>query len=248
MKAQTRNACILSLLIISCIFFAPQPSEAEQRLPENFVYHIYWSGIRAGDATLDFEETVNGTRIVSHAKSATLISLFYKVNDVAKSTLYKDGFPKKYTLKIREGRHRRKKVTSFGAGTEDGSQKVVYRNILDNETVSFELGERAYDPLSALYELRKRPLKVGRSEYIDIFENKKLWKTEIRIIKKERIRVPAGEFDTILIKPLLKSEGIFKKKGDIYIWLSDDDKRIPVMIKSKVKIGSFKVKLIKGAY
>ncbi len=89
---------------------------------------------------------------------------------------------------------------------------------------------------------------MGRPEYIDIFDSKKLWNTEVQVLRKERVRVPAGEFDTIVIKPLLKSEGVFMKKGEIYIWLTDDDKKIPVMIKSKVKIGNFKVKLVEGVY
>ncbi len=239
---------MLSLLIILCIIIASAPSEAEPKLPENFVYYIFWSGLRAGMATFDFEEEGEETIITSNATSASIIALFYKVDDKAQSILNKDGYPIDYTLKISEGRHRRDKTTSFGTPSEDGSQKVVYRNILDNEEEEFDLEHTAHDPLSALYEIRKLPLKIGRSEYIEIFENKKLWKTEVQVLKKERIRVPAGEFDTIMIKPLLKSEGIFMKKGDIFIWLTDDDKRIPVMIKSKSKIGSFKVKLVDGAY
>ncbi|NIP40434.1 DUF3108 domain-containing protein, partial [Candidatus Saccharibacteria bacterium] len=42
--------------------------------------------------------------------------------------------------------------------------------------------------------------------------------------KKEKITIPAGTFDTIKVKPLLKSEGIFMRKGDVYIWLTDDEK------------------------
>jgi hypothetical protein len=239
---------ILPLLIIICIVIASAPSEAEPELPENFVYYIFWSGIRAGTATFDFEKEGEDTVITSNATSASLIALFYKVDDLARSILYSNGYPREYTLKIREGRHRRDKATSFGIVSEDGSQRVVYRNILDNEEAGFDLEQPAYDPLSALYEIRKRPLKIGQPEYINIFENKKLWKTEVQVIKKERIRVPAGEFDTIMIKPVLKSEGIFLKKGDIYIWLTDDDRRIPVMIQSKVTIGSFKVKLAQGEY
>jgi hypothetical protein len=199
-------------------------------------------------ATLDIEDTPEGIIITSRATSATFISLFYKVDDVAKSILYPDGYPKSYILKIREGRHRRDKATYFEIKPENGPQKVIYNNKLDNEIVEFELEKQAYDPLSGFYEIRKRPLKIGHSEYLNVFDSKKLWNTEVQVLRRERVRVPAGEFDTIVIKPLLKSEGIFMKKGDIYIWLTDDEKKIPVMLKSKVKIGSFVAKLVKGAY
>ncbi|MDO8281928.1 MAG: DUF3108 domain-containing protein [Thermodesulfovibrionia bacterium] len=248
MKIHYGKACMVYALIISCLFLYSSPSEAGQRLPENFVYHIFWSGIRAGKATMDFENTAEGIRITSHETSTSFVSLFYKVDDTTQTTLYSDGFPKSYTISISEGRHRREKATSFEMPAEDGKQKVVYRNILDKETVEFELEGKAYDALSALYELRKRPLKVGTLEYLDIFEDKKTWKTEVQVIKKERIRTPAGEFDTILIKPMFKSEGLFLKKGDVYIWLSDDGKKIPVMIEIQTKAGNFKVKLSEGAY
>lgn len=248
MKIKIGKASILYLLIISSIFCFSPRSEAGQRLPENFVYYIFWSGIRAGKATMDFENTAEGVKITSHETSAAFVSLFYKVDDTTQTTLYSDGFPKSYTISISEGRHRREKATSFDVPAQDGKQKVVYRNILDNEKVEFELERKAYDALSALYELRKRPLKIGEIEYIDIFEDKKTWKTEVQVIKKEKIRVPAGEFNTILIKPMFKSEGLFLKKGDVYIWLSDDEKRIPVMIEIQTKAGNFKVKLSEGAY
>jgi hypothetical protein len=205
-------------------------------------------GIRAGMATLDFEETPEGVIIKSHATSAPFISLFYKVDDVAQSTLYPDGYPQNYILKIQEGRHRRHKITYFGIKPKDGLQKVIYNNKLDNETVEFYLEKQAFDPLSGFYEIRKRPLRVGHSEYLDVFDSKKLWNVEVQVLRKERVKIPAGEFDTIIIKPLLQSEGIFMKKGEIHIWLTDDEKRIPIMVKSKVKIGSFIAKLVEGAY
>jgi hypothetical protein len=235
-------------LVLCCFIDFPSYLQAEPKIPEKFVYYIFWSGIRAGMATLDFEDTPEGITITSRATSATFISIFYRVDDVAQSTLYSDGYPNKYTMKIREGRHRRDKATYFGIKPEDGPQKVVYNNKLDNETVEFNFEKQAFDPLSGFYEIRKRPLKVGHPEYLDIFDSKKLWNVEVQVLRKERIRVPAGEFDTIVIKPLLQSEGIFMKKGEVHIWFTDDEKRIPVMIKSKVKIGSFKAKLVEGDY
>ncbi len=56
--------------------------------------------------------------------------------------------------------------------------------------------------------------------------------------------MPAGKFDTIKINPIMKTEGLFVRKGKMYIWLTDDDRKIPVMFRSKVKIGSFVAKLV----
>ena len=239
---------IFLLVCALCSVFCALEIKAEPRVPEKFVYYIYWSGIRAGMATFDFENTADGVTIKTRATSASFISIFYKVDDIAQSVLYRDGYPSVYTLKIREGRHKRDKATHFEKKLVNSLQKVIYKNLIDNETKEFNLEKQAFDPLSGFYNIRKRQLKAGHSEYLDIFDSKKLWSVEVQVIGKERVSTPAGEFDTILIKPLMQSEGIFMRKGEIYIWLTDDDKKIPVMIKSEVKVGSFVAKLVEGDY
>jgi hypothetical protein len=60
--------------------------------------------------------------------------------------------------------------------------------------------------------------------------------------------LPSGTFDTIVIKPLMKSEGIFSRKGDIFIWLTDDLKHIPVKMQTKAAVGSIIATLVRGNY
>jgi hypothetical protein len=82
--------------------------------------------------------------------------------------------------------------------------------------------------------------------FIDIFDSEKLYKAEVRVLKKEVLETPAGKFNTVLIKPIVKSEGIFFGKGDILIWLTDDSRRIPVKLKTKIPFGSVKAILVGG--
>jgi len=241
-KLATCNLQLAIVLFALCLLLCALNVYAEQRVLERFVYTVYWSGFKAGDAILEIDTTTDGITITSRAMSSPFISIFYKVDDLSQSKLYHDGYPSTYILNIREGKYRRETITNFEAN------KIIYNDRLKKEMLEFNLEKRAFDPLSGFYEIRKRQLVVGRSEYIDIFDNKKLYNTEVQIIGKERITVPAGEFDTIVVKPLLKSEGIFMKKGDIYIWLTDDNRKIPVMLKSKVKVGSFVAKLEEGNY
>lgn len=238
----------LILLLFSVVFGLCPAVEAAPSVNKRFVYYIYWMGIRAGKAVMDYKETPEGTIIQTHATSTDFISLFYKVDDFAQSTIYPDGYPKKFVLKVHEGSHRRYKITEFGPNISGKSQKVIFNNLLKNEILEFNLDKPAYDPLSAFYAITKIVVSVGESSYIDIFDNKKLWHTEIQVLKREKIRVRAGEFDTILVKPLLKSEGIFLKKGDMHIWLTDDNRRIPVRFTSKAKIGKFSAILAEGDY
>jgi hypothetical protein len=233
---------------VLCLFVFSQEVHGETEVPEKFMYNVYWAGIRAGSASLELEDSPDGVTITSRAVSAQFISVFYRVEDLAQSILYPTGYPSLYILKIHEGRHRRDKATYFNIRPDNETQHIIYNNKLDNETVEFNFERPAFDPLSGLYEIRKRQLEVGRSEFIDIFDSKKLWSVEVQVLRKERITTPVGKFNTIVIKPIMQSEGIFMKKGDIYIWLTEDERKIPVMIKSKVKIGSFVAKLADGNY
>lgn len=220
-------------------------AEADPALNKKYHYNLYWSGIRAGEAVLEYVETSEGFAIRTHAVSSKFISIFYKVDDRAETILYPDGYPKSFTLNIREGRHRKHKVTSFIQKTEESPQKIFFHDILKDEKMEYELDKPVYDPLSGFYAMTKIPLEIGTSEHIKIFDSKKIFDAEINVLKKENIRVPAGKFDTIVINPVLQTEGLFVRKGKMYIWLTDDDRKIPVMFKSKVKIGSFVAKLVK---
>jgi hypothetical protein len=89
---------------------------------------------------------------------------------------------------------------------------------------------------------------VGKSLYVDIFDSNKLWKVEVLVLRKEKIKTKLGSFNTVVIKPLMQSEGIFNKKGEIFIWLTDDQKHVPVKMQTKVVVGSITATLVAGAY
>jgi hypothetical protein len=239
---------IICLFSIFCVMYSlcPPSLYSGEQVNKKYTYYIYWLGLRGGKAELEFITSPDGITIKTRATSAPFISLFYKVDDRAQSVLDANGIPKEFVLKTREGKHRRHKVTEFKMTTGSKALTAVFHNVFDNEVVEFPLQRQAYDPLSAFYEMSTRSIEVGKSEYIDIFDNKKLYNAEVKVLKRERISVPAGSFDTIKVKPLLKSEGLFRKTGDIHLWVTDDDRKLPVLMTSKAPIGKFKVMLIDG--
>ncbi|MBI5188101.1 MAG: DUF3108 domain-containing protein [Nitrospirae bacterium] len=218
-------------------------------MPEKLEYDLTWKGIKAGTASLEIINYGNKIKIVSTARSAKWVSVFYTVDDRVESTLIKNesafiGQPLNYKLKIREGRHRRDKEIIFNHSTG----KATYINYLEDERLDFNIPANIFDPLSSFYYLRTLDLEIGQSVFIDVFDSKKVWNVEIQILKKERLELPTGVFDTILVKPLMKSEGIFNRKGDILIWLTDDKRHIPVRMQTKVVVGSVVATLVGGDY
>ncbi|MBL7048182.1 MAG: DUF3108 domain-containing protein [Nitrospira sp.] len=232
------------LFIMAGLLPSQAYSGTSEQISRKFIYHVYWAGIWAGTAVLSYESTPDGIAIRTHAETSPVIAMFYKVDDNAESILYPDGYPKSHVLKVRQGRHQRHKITTFERNPEVSTYRVNYHNVLNDEKARYDLDKMAYDALSGFYSLTRRELNVNKPIFIDIFDSNKLWNTEVQILRKEKMRVPAGEYDTIVVKPLMQSEGIFIKKGEILIWITDDDRRIPVFMKSKVKIGHFTVKLM----
>jgi hypothetical protein len=219
-------------------------------IPEKLVYDLTWTGVKAGTATLEVAEDKDSLRVVSTAHSASWVSVFYTVDDRVEALLAKGksavfmAQPRNYRLRLREGRHRRDKEIVF----DQPGQKAVFIDHLGNEKKEFTIHDNVFDPLSVLYYVRTMKLEVGRPVFVDIFDSKKLWNVEVQVLRKERVSTILGEVNTIVIKPLMKSEGIFNRKGDMLIWLTDDQKRIPVRMQTKIAVGSVIATLVSGVY
>lgn len=216
---------------------------------EKFIYDLTWMGIKAGKAQLEWIDDGDKVKIVSTAKSADWVSVFYTVDDRVESSLFKSSYssigqPLNYRIRLREGRHRKNKEVVF----DHKSGKVTYIDHLKNKMKEFNLPAFVFDPLSSFFYVRTMKLRVGESVFITIFDSKKVWDVEIQVLRREKISLPIGTFNTIVIKPLMKSEGIFYRKGDIFIWLTDDEKRIPVKVQTKVPVGSINATLVHGIY
>ena len=95
-----------------------------------------------------------------------------------------------------------------------------------------------------LYFLRTVPLEVGRTYRFDNYFRPDRNPVTLRVLRRERIRVPAGTFDAIVVQPTVKTRsGIFGEDGKAEVWLSDDAERIVLQLKSDLAIGSLNLYL-----
>ncbi len=242
-------------LFLIALFFSVAPRSAAETIPslssfhplvnkafapgERLVYDITYLGVKAGIAVLEvLEKTrVKGRevyRILSTTQSSDFVSLFYPVNDRIESYIDTEGLYSHYIqMKQRQGKRKREKTISFDQARH---QAVQFKS--DQEKI-FEIPAGVQDSLSSLYYFRaKNSIEVGRSVFIDVHESEKNWKLEIRGLQKERITTPVGTFDTIKVQAMAQYEGIFLDRGDIFIWFTEDENRVPVMIRSKISIGT----------
>jgi hypothetical protein len=113
----------------------------------------------------------------------------------------------------------------------------------ENDSEERESVEDPLDDGSFLYFIRTIPFSVGQTYRFNRYFRPDRNPVTIRVVRKERVKVPAGTFDCVVIQPIIKSRGIFSEGGEAEIWISDDDKRIMVQMKSKLKIGSLNLYL-----
>ena len=214
---------------------------------ERLSFEIKYGFVSAGTAIMGIPRTVMERghacyHIVSLAESNSFFSVFFTVKDVAESFLdVRELIPRRFEKRLREGDFRAQDLVLF-----DHERHVALYPRKKDRVVPISSG--AQDILSSLYYVRMMDLEVGRSVFIENHADKKNYPLEIRVIKKERIRVPAGEFDCTVVEPVLRSAGLFSHKGRLTVWLSDDEARIPVLMKSKVVIGSISAVLTEVEY
>jgi hypothetical protein len=223
---------------------APTPTpDLPQFVPfsvgERLKYSVGWGKINAGTATMEVEDIIHYLghevyRVVVEAKSNKVFSVFYPVEDRLESLIDVNGlFSRRYWTKQDEGNRKSERKYEF----------YQERNVAYHKDKNYYIRYGIQDEVSAVQYVRTQKMEVGRPVYVDIFANRKNWRVKCQVVKQERIEVPAGEFDTVLVEPELHFDGVMKK-GKIKIWFSNDQWRIPVQVKSKVAIiGAIVIKL-----
>ncbi len=206
---------------------------------EKLTFDINYGFINAGVASMEVVRLIEYEnrpcyQIVTRAQSNKFFSTFYKVEDRVESIIDAVGmFSWRFEKNLREGNYRADRTCSF-----DQRNHIVYYK---DDTLA--VPPFVQDALSVLFYVRTQKLEPGISLSIDNFTDGKLYPLEVRVLKRERVTVEAGTFDCIVVEPLLKTVGVFKHKGKLKVWLTDDRLKMPVLMKSKVLVGSITAEL-----
>jgi hypothetical protein len=234
-------------LALSPLSAAAEPQTPEAVIPfcpgERLSYVLKWGVIPVGTAVF---EVLDGTADMGTPaywfrltiKSYPVVDLVYKVRDCAES--YTDSTVSHalyYKQKQREGRHSRDVAVKF-----DWDHSTAHYFNKGKQEHSLTLLPGTFDPLSIFYAFRLHPLKDALEVEQPVTDGKKLVLGRAQVIRREKVKVEAGEFDTYLIQPELKHiGGVFEKSKDakLNVWVTADDRRIVAKIRSKVVVGHF---------
>lgn len=213
-------------------------------------FEISYGFMTAGNARMQVVAKKDSTHLdlITTAWNNGFFESMYKVADTIRTLVHRQGLRPLYLRKINhEG--------SYHAATTIVFQKDLEKIFL-SDTVFKEPGviKRSSDTvvtydgeyhniLSSLYKVRMMYLQPGKSEYLLAVSGKKKYTLKVICHRRETVTVPAGTFPCLVVEPILQGDGIFQAKGSLTIWLSDDSRRIPVLMKSKIAVGSIRAEL-----
>jgi hypothetical protein len=206
---------------------------------ERLVFEIAYGMIKAGTSTMGIPDTVRVAgrpcyHIVTTAESNSFFSNIFKVRDRVESVMDIDGlFTWKFEKHLHEGKFKSDRYETY-----DPFLRKAYA-----KSDTFDVPLYVQDILSSFYFSRTIPIEVGQSVDIDNFADGRVYPLRILVHRKEKVKVPAGTFNCIAVEPVLRNEGIFKQTGKLTIWVTDDSARMPVLMKSKIFIGSIDARL-----
>jgi hypothetical protein len=216
---------------------------------ERLEFVLKWAGIAAADSVMTVEKGRNARgktiyKLINTAESRAVIDMIYPVRNRYESHISpEDGLPRKYIYHMKEGSKNRDRIFLF-----DQRRMLVKRMEKTSDGTTnqiFTTEDETHDVLSSLYAMRNMEFMVGESKTFKVFDNKKNYELEVDVLAREEVEVGAGRFMTVKVQPKLKFEGIFRRKGSLFVWMTDDEHHIPVLMKSQVSVGSIVAELVR---
>lgn len=222
---------------------AARPASAQAKLEgrppfvgETLRFAMSILGAAGGDLTLSARETqLDGKpayKFELSAISGEFLSKIFIVRDYLASWVDPSTFRslrfEKHTV---EGKRVRDDLIEF-----DYEKKTAYR---DGKPIAIEAD--TFDSLSSIYYIRLLDLDKGQPILMTVV-SRHLFPLSVVVGGRETVKTPAGTFRTIRVEPR-GPEGLIGKGKTLTLWLTDDEKKMPVQIKSKLKVGTLTGKL-----
>ena len=220
---------------------------------ERLEYELSWGFITAGYATIEVKARNDGkSEIYTDATANKTVNKFYPVHDTVFTLVRNKGLMTDVFRKsLHEGTFHNKSLIRFDRNAKrallsdtvfkDPVKHVVKRSA--DTSVTIEGLEHSI--MSAFYLVRTLPLKEGATSRFSAVSGKKRYELKVIVHKRETIKTDLGSFKTVKVEPVLDGDGIFNSSGRIFIWFTDDEKRIPVLMQCEIALGSIKAELTK---
>jgi hypothetical protein len=220
---------------------AEPPFKVPFKVGEKLVYSAKVNFMNAGQATMSVEgiETIRGRPTYHTIFNVRGRVLFFHVDDH-----YESWFDTTNLVSLHHVQHIDETKNKIDKTYDFYPERRVYvRNGEEKPAVAEPLDEGSF-----IYFMRSVPLEVGKTYEFNRYYQPDKNPVIIKVERKERITVPAGEFDAIVVRPIIKSKGLFGENGQAEVWFSDDSARTLLRLKSKLPVGTLYLELKQAEY
>lgn len=199
---------------------------------ERLVYSVKVGPLGRGSAVAQIldADTLRGKLVYHTVFKVDGSLLFFKVDDRYESWFDPNTLVSlRYHQRIDQGSYERdRKYEIF-------PERGVYAEPGKPETPTVE---QPLDDGAFLYFLRTIPLEVGRTYTFNRYFKPDRNPVRVTVVRRERIRVPAGEFDAVVLQPKIKAKGIFSEGANAEVWIQDGGGRMMLQMKTGLPFGS----------
>lgn len=231
-----------------------RPIKDPFRVGEEVIHEMHYFKVAAGELRLKvgpFVE-VNGKRsytFKTELESSSMFSSFYSVKDTATTYVdYMQFVPHVFTLGVKETGQIKDAKGLFDIENNKATyweKKFTKKNGHEETKKEWDILPFSQNVYSAAFYMRLFKWEVGKEYAFRVADAGENIVFRGKAIRKEKIKTEVGDFDAIVIKPEITVKGIFKPIGDIYFWLSDDDRKYILRIESSIKIGTIISEVVK---
>jgi hypothetical protein len=214
---------------------------------EQLTYEISWLNLTAGTAVMAVSAAgTQGERplakLITTTQSSPMITKFFPVDNRVESIVDPATLlPEHLTFKRREGK--KKEDFEYTFHQKEGRVTVVK----GGTTETLEMPTGTQDVISCLYYARSTlSFQPGSSLTMNVHHDKKNRKLDVLVEGIETVSGPWGDVETARVLVIMPFQGLFLNQGNIRVWFTNDDQRIPIRMKAKVIIGSIVADLVSG--
>lgn len=229
-----------------------EPATLDWRFPvgERAVYDVTFGRMKVGEGTLSVAalDTVRSEPVYRIRFTLQGGPFFYKVDDLQHSWIAPDPIRSlRFEQRLREGDYERdhryelhQEESTYTLLTWDAEKE---RWTAAEGKTDLPMPPRALDEISFLYLARLLPLEVGRTYRFERYFEEEGNPVILHVLRRQEVTVPAGTFQTVVVRPVIQTDGLFSEGGEAEVYISDDEERRIVQLKSSMKVGSLNMYL-----
>ena len=239
----------LSLLSITMMFLFAIATWASQEeggaglwfpMGETLDYQIYWGVIPVGSSHVTTEWTrEDGRTLIAirfRTKSNSVLSKMYPVDDFLEALIDPNTFlPVRFTKRLSEGRYRANEITTF----DHKNLKAMWTSTLSRKVAEQKINPDTRDVITFMYYLRRKQFEPNTVTKYRVMADDKVYDLIVKTQDVEPVSLDNyGKVPCLRFEPEAKFGGLFVRKGRMWMWVSQDPRRIATKISAKVSVGS----------